>query len=42
LTAYFPGEAKHVEQALDRRFQFVYNYVWELPFFRGAKGLKGG
>jgi hypothetical protein len=27
---------------LDQRFRFVYNYVWELPFFRGAKGLKGG
>ena len=26
---------------LDQRFRFVFSHVWELPFFRTAKGLTG-
>lgn len=26
---------------LDQRFRFVYNYVWQLPLFRQAKGIEG-
>jgi len=25
---------------LDQRFRFVYNYVWQLPFFRESKGIQ--
>jgi len=26
---------------LDQRFRFVYNYIWQLPFFRTVKGSRG-
>ncbi|MGI8990421.1 MAG: hypothetical protein ACR2I2_12700 [Bryobacteraceae bacterium] len=27
--------------AFDQRFRLVFSHVWELPFFRGASGIKG-
>jgi hypothetical protein len=26
---------------LDQRFRFVFSHIWELPFMRGNRGLKG-
>ena len=34
-------EADYARSNIDQRFRFVFSHIWELPWFRTEKGLKG-